>query len=191
MRLEPSDTRRPAPWRVLAASLAGLACIPAYAALIGDMPGIAQPLPALIGVFLAAYASAAVGFAFSTLCVPILALAGLDALTMVQTLMLCSIAIYGWSTFVLRRDLDFHSLAPLLLGGLCALPFGVWLLLRLPEGSPPPAWDAAFGAPSKPPGTADSRGDIVAEGGGGRLHRNLPLRVRPLLRRNRAHRSPA
>jgi uncharacterized membrane protein YfcA len=135
MRLEPCDTRRPAPWRVLAASLAGLACIPAYAALIGDMPGIAQPLPALIGVFLAAYASAAVGFAFSTLCVPILALAGLDALTMVQTLMLCSIAIYGWSSFVLRRDLDFHSLAPLLLGGLCALPFGVWLLLRLPEGS--------------------------------------------------------
>ena len=49
--------------------------------------------------------------------------------------MLCSIAIYGWSSFVLRRDLDFHSLAPLLLGGLCALPFGVWLLLRLPEGS--------------------------------------------------------
>jgi hypothetical protein len=161
MKLEPSHTRRPARWRVLAASVAGLACIPAYAALIGDMPGIAQPLPALIGVFLAAYASAVVGFAFSTLCVPILALAGLDALTMVQTLMLCSIAIYGWSTFVLRRDLDFHSLAPLLLGGLCALPFGVWLLLRLPEGSPPPAWDAAFGAPSKPPGTADSRGDIV------------------------------
>jgi hypothetical protein len=61
------------------------------------MPGIAQPLPALIGVFLAAYASAVVGFAFSALCVPILALAGLDALTMVQTLMLCSIAIYGWS----------------------------------------------------------------------------------------------
>ena len=135
MRLEPCDTRRPARWRVLVASLAGLACIPAYAALIGDMPGIAQPLPALIGVFLAAYASAVVGFAFSALCVPILALAGLDALTMVQTLMLCSIAIYGWSTFVLRRDLDFHSLAPLLLGGLCGLPFGVWLLLRLPEGS--------------------------------------------------------
>jgi hypothetical protein len=34
----------------------------------------------------------------------------------------------------LRRDLDFQALAPLLLGGLCALPFGVWLLLRLPEG---------------------------------------------------------
>ena len=63
MMLETADARRPARWRVLAASLAALACIPAYAALIGDMPGIAQPLPALIGVFLAAYASAAVGFA--------------------------------------------------------------------------------------------------------------------------------
>ena len=52
MRLEPSDTRRLARWRVLVASLAGLACILAYAALIVDMPGIAQPLPALIGVFL-------------------------------------------------------------------------------------------------------------------------------------------
>ena len=135
MTLVATEARRPARWRVLAASLAGLACIPAYAALLGEMPGMAQPLPALIGVFLAAYASAMVGFAFSALCVPILALAGLDALTMVQTLMLCSIAIYGWSTFVLRRDLDFQALAPLLLGGLCALPFGVWLLLKLPEGS--------------------------------------------------------
>jgi hypothetical protein len=135
MKSAPLLADRPARWRLLAASLAGLACIPAYAALIGHWPGMAQPLPALVGVFVAAYASAVVGFAFSALCVPILALAGLDALTMVQTLMLCSIAIYGWSSFVLRRDLDFQALAPLLLGGLCALPFGVWLLLRLPEGS--------------------------------------------------------
>jgi uncharacterized membrane protein YfcA len=133
--LETSDARRPARWRVLAASLAGLACIPAYAALLGHWPSMAQPLPALIGVFVAAYASAMVGFAFSALCAPILVLAGLDALSLVQTLMVCSIAIYGWSSFVLRRDLDFQALAPLLLGGLCALPFGVWLLLRLPEGS--------------------------------------------------------
>ena len=68
--------------------------MPAYGALVGHWPGLARPLPALIGVFVAAYASAMVGFAFSALCVPILALAGLTALTMVQTMMLCSIAIY-------------------------------------------------------------------------------------------------
>jgi uncharacterized membrane protein YfcA len=135
MSLDAAEPRRPARWRVLAAGLAGLAILPAYAALLGDVPGMAQPFAALIGVFLAAYASAMVGFAFSALCAPILALAGLDALSLVQTLMICSIAIYGWSTFVLRRDLDFQALAPLLLGGLCALPCGVWLLLRLPEGS--------------------------------------------------------
>ena len=135
MRSDAAEPRHPARWRVLAAGLAGLGILPAYAAILGDVPGMAQPLTAIFGVFLAAYASAVVGFAFSALCAPILALAGLDALRLVQTLMICSIAIYGWSTFVLRRDLDFQALAPLLLGGLCALPFGVWLLLRLPEGS--------------------------------------------------------
>lgn len=129
------ETGRPARWRVLAAGIAGLVCVLAYAAALAAIPGMSQPLAALLGVFLAAYASAVAGFAFSALCVPILAYAGLDALTMVQTLMICSIAIYGWSSYVLRRDIDFGALAPLLLGGLCALPFGVWLLLKLPGGS--------------------------------------------------------
>jgi len=126
------EPRRRARWRVLAAGLVGLVCIPAYGAVVGTVPEMAQPLPALIGVFLAAYASAVVGFAFSALCIPILAYAGLDPLCMVQTLMLCSIVIYGWSTIALRRDLDLQALAPLLLGGFAVLPFGVWLLLRLP-----------------------------------------------------------
>lgn len=123
MSLDAAEPRRPARWRVLAAGLAGLAILPAYAALLGDVPGMAQPLTAIFGVFLAAYASAMVGFAFSALCAPILALAGLDALSLVQTLMICSIAIYGWSTFVLRRDLDFQALVQQQHGG-SALPKG-------------------------------------------------------------------
>lgn len=126
---------RPARWRVLAAGIAGLACVLGYAATLAAIPGMEQPLVAMLGVFLAAYASAVAGFAFSALCAPILAHAGLDALTMVQTMMICSIAIYGWSSYVLRHEIELAALAPLLLGGICALPFGVWLLLKLPGGS--------------------------------------------------------
>jgi uncharacterized membrane protein YfcA len=129
------EPQRSARWRVLVAGFAGLVSVAGYAAILAAIPGMEQPLAALLGVFLAAYASAVVGFAFSALCLPILANAGLDVLTMVQTLMICSIAIYGCSSYALRRDIDVAALAPMLLGGLCALPFGVWLLLKLPGGS--------------------------------------------------------
>jgi len=113
-------------------ALAAMTLVTAYAIVAARVLG-ADPLGAL-GVFAAATVSSIAGFAFSALCAPLLAQLDIDAVRMVQTMAMCSIAIQVWAVWALRRNLDLAALAPLLAGGVCALPAGVLLLMHLPEG---------------------------------------------------------
>lgn len=123
--------RRPA-YRALLLGLAVLLVVTTYAAAAAQLFGIS--LFGAIGIFAAATISSIAGFAFSALCAPVLAQLDMDPIRMVQTMALCSIAIQGWGVWGLRRELDPVALAPLLAGGLCALPAGVTLLTYLPTG---------------------------------------------------------
>lgn len=105
----------------------------AYAMLMAGTWQLPLPPATALGVFAAAAISSVAGFAFSALCGPVLAFSGFEPVQLVQTLMLCSIAIQGWSVVALRREFDPRALLPLLAGGLCALPLGVMALLTLPS----------------------------------------------------------
>lgn len=109
-------------------------CVLVYPVWLSAVFAIDLPPGAAIGVFAAATISSVAGFAFSALCGPVLEFAGLTPVHMVQTMMVCSIAIQGGSVFALRRDVAWRAIFPLLAGGLCALPLGVLLLLGLPSG---------------------------------------------------------
>lgn len=119
-------------WRAAALGLCAIAAVAAYGAVVAQVLDLAPG--GTVGVFLAATVSSIAGFAFSALCGPVLAQLDMSPVRMVQTMALCSIAIQGWSVWALRRDVDAVALAPLLAGGLCALPLGVALLLHLPQG---------------------------------------------------------
>ena len=113
-------------------ALAAALAVATYAALAAR----ALDVSALgaVSVFAAATLSSIGGFAFSALCAPLLAQLDMAPVRMVQTMALCSIAIQGWSVWMARRDIDLATLAPLLAGGLCALPAGVTVLTQLPTG---------------------------------------------------------
>ena len=123
--------RRPAIRATLIALVAALA-VTSYAALAARALDVSA-LGAM-SVFAAATLSSIGGFAFSALCAPLLAQLDMAPVRMVQTMALCSIAIQGWSVWMARRDIDLAALAPLLAGGLCALPAGVTVLTQLPTG---------------------------------------------------------
>lgn len=121
-----------------AAVLACAATLVAMTFAVAVALGFVVSLPGAIGIFVAATISSVAGFAFSALCAPLLALLEMDPLRMVQTMAVCSIAIQGWGVWVLRRELDIAALAPLLAGGICALPVGVTILRLLPSGDVSP-----------------------------------------------------
>jgi len=49
--------------------------------------------------------------------------------------MVCSIAIQSFSVAMLWRDIDWRQLMTFLAGGVVGLPFGVWFLLHVGNGS--------------------------------------------------------
>lgn len=118
--------------RAVAIALAAALAVTTYAVLAARTLDISA-LGAM-SVFAAATLSSIGGFAFSALCAPLLAQLDMAPVRMVQTMALCSIAIQGWSVWMSRRDIDLAALAPLLAGGLCALPAGIAVLTRLPTG---------------------------------------------------------
>jgi uncharacterized membrane protein YfcA len=118
--------------RAFAIALAAALAVTTYAALAARMLDVSA-LGAM-SIFAAATVSSIGGFAFSALCAPLLAQLDMAPVRMVQTMALCSIAIQGWSVWMSRRDIDLTALAPLLAGGLCALPAGVTVLTQLPAG---------------------------------------------------------
>ena len=147
--------------RVAVMALVAALAVTSYAALAARALDVSA-LGAM-SVFAAATLSSIGGFAFSALCAPLLAQLDMAPVRMVQTMALCSIAIQGWSVWMARWDIDLAALAPLLAGGLCALPAGVAVLTQLPSGG--------YGAPV---------GVLVAGYGAWALLRpTIPRRPRP------------
>ena len=114
----------------IAMALVTAAIMIAYAALL-PRDNLPSSVPALGAVLLASTLSSIAGFAFSAICgVMLLHMMG-DPLQVVETMMVCSIAIQSLSVVALWRDVEWRELLTFLAGGTMGLPFGVWLLLNL------------------------------------------------------------
>ena len=114
----------------IAAALAGVALTAAYAALL-VRAGVPASIPALLAVLFASTLSSITGFAFSAICGGLLLRIMTDPVQVVETMMVCSIAIQSLSVAVLRRDIDWRRLLTFSHSGAFGLPLGVWLLLHL------------------------------------------------------------
>jgi uncharacterized membrane protein YfcA len=83
-------------------------------------------------IFAAALISSIAGFAFSALAGAALVYLLQDPVRTVAILTACSIAIHGYCSWRVRRDLEWRLLGPFLLGGALTVPLGVWLLASTP-----------------------------------------------------------
>lgn len=95
------------------------------------MAGAAATITPVVAVFLCAFVAGIVGFAFSALAQPVLAVVMHDPVQIVQTLMLCSLANQGFSIASLWRHMQWARLPPFLIGGMLGLPLGIYGLLHL------------------------------------------------------------
>lgn len=123
-------TQAPTATKIVAAILSSLALVAAYAAGLSEA-GLTAATPALFAVLLASTLSSIAGFAFSAICGVMLVPLINDPVQVVETMMVCSIAIQSLSVVVLWRDIEWSYLPPFLLGGLIGLPAGVELLIHL------------------------------------------------------------
>ena len=114
----------------IAMALVSAAIVIAYAALL-PRDNLPSSAPALGAVLLASTLSSIAGFAFSAICGVMLLHMMSDPLQVVETMMVCSIAIQSLSVATLWCDVKWRELLAFLAGGTIGLPFGVWLLLNL------------------------------------------------------------
>ena len=110
--------------------LVSAAIVIAYAALL-PQDSLPSSAPALGAVLLASTLSSIAGFAFSAICGAMLLHMMNDPLQVVETMMVCSIAIQSLSVAALWCDVEWRELLTFLAGGTIGLPFGVWFLLNL------------------------------------------------------------
>ena len=101
--------------------------------------------------------SSIAGFAFSAICGVMLLHMMSDPLQVVETMMVCSIAIQSLSVAALWCDVEWRELLTFLAGGTIGLPFGIWLLLNLGHVG----FREAVGALLKRPVTIRSGGNLV------------------------------
>ena len=122
---------------VLIASLTASGCavlVAAYATILSSQ-GVPASALVLSVVVLAATLSSIVGFAFSAICGAMLLHIVPDPVQLVVVMIVCSIAIQLYSVAMLWRDIDWRQVMTFLAGGVVGLPFGVWLLLHVGNGS--------------------------------------------------------
>jgi uncharacterized protein len=86
-----------------------------------------------MAIFFASALSSIAGFAFSAICGAMLFHLMSGQVRIVETMMVCSIAIQALSVWALRGSIDWRVLPAFLMGGLVGLPAGVWLLLNLSQ----------------------------------------------------------
>ena len=129
-----SATARRIPHRAMLAAIAmtllSAAIVISYAVLL-PRDNLSSSAPALGAVLLASTLSSIAGFAFSAICGVMLLHMMSDPLQVVETMMVCSIAIQSLSVTALWRDIEWRELLTFLAGGTIGLPLGVWLLLNL------------------------------------------------------------
>ena len=121
--------------RALAASsLAPLACLVAVPLYTGVVVAMQEPMAAQLttaAVFAASLLSSLAGFAFSALCGAMLFQFRHDPVTVVQIMLLCSLANQSLSVWLLRREIEWRPLLPFLLPGVTGVLCGVFALLHL------------------------------------------------------------
>jgi hypothetical protein len=84
-----------------------------------------------VAVFAASLLSSLAGFAFSALCGAMLLQFRHDPVTVVQIMLLCSLANQSLSVWLLRREIEWRPLLPFLLPGATGVLCGVFALLHL------------------------------------------------------------
>jgi uncharacterized membrane protein YfcA len=89
------------------------------------------PFWALLAVFVAATVSSTVGFAFSAVAAGILLQIMNDKVAMVEIMLISSISLQIYSISLLRRHIVIARITWYLLGGILALPIGIYMLLVL------------------------------------------------------------
>jgi uncharacterized protein len=121
--------------RALAASsLAPLACLVAVPIYTGVVVAMHEPVTAQLttaAVFAASLFASLAGFAFSPLCGAMLFQFRHDPVTVVQIMLLCSLANQSLSVWLLRREIEWRQLLPFLLPGATGVLCGVLALLHL------------------------------------------------------------
>ena len=111
--------------------VAWLAALPVYGVLVFALhePFAAQLTVA--AVFTASLLSSLVGFAFSPLCGAMLFQFRHDPVAVVQIMLLCSVANQSLSVWLMRKDVDWRQLLPILVPGAAGVLCGVQALLHL------------------------------------------------------------
>jgi len=105
--------------------LASVILLAAAGSWLGSPSGLVMAV-----IFLAAFASGVVGFAFAAICGAILFHTATDPVLVVQIIMVCSIANQTAMTWSMRGQINWRDVSIFLAGGLTGLPAGVWLLLH-------------------------------------------------------------
>jgi uncharacterized membrane protein YfcA len=101
-------------------------------ALVGSLPGWAASWAGVaLAIFLAASISSTVGFAFSAVAAAIIFHLVPDNVAAVQIMMAASIGIQAWCVMGLRRTISWRACAPFVVGGVGAVPLGIYMLLTL------------------------------------------------------------
>ena len=110
---------------------ATITAVLAYAATLATagLPAKAIAMVAFVGV--AALLSSIAGFAFSAICGAMVFHFRSDTVTVVQIMLICSIANQSMSVWALRHEIRIVALLPFVAGGVIGMPFGIWLLLHL------------------------------------------------------------
>jgi uncharacterized protein len=85
-------------------------------------------------VGLASFLSSIGGFAFPAICGAMLLHMGDNPIQILQLILTCTIANQAKMTWDLRGAVDWRSLRWFLVGGICGLPIGVWLLFHVDKG---------------------------------------------------------
>jgi uncharacterized protein len=111
--------------------LAWLAVLPAYGGLVFALHEPVAAQLTMAAVFAASLLSSLVGFAFSPLCGAMLFQFRNDPVTVVQIMLLCSVANQSLSVWLMRRDIDWRQLSPILLPGAAGVLCGVLALLNM------------------------------------------------------------
>ena len=84
----------------------------------------------MAAIFIAALVSSIAGFAFSAICGAMLFQLIDNPVSVVELMMVCSIAGQAWMTWALRRSIRWRPLVVFLVGGLFGLPVGFYILLH-------------------------------------------------------------
>ena len=95
-----------------------------------ELSQLAPPWVAVsIVIFIAASVSSTVGFAFSAIAAAMIFHFVSDTIEAVQIMMVASIGIQAYCVAGMWRTISLRSCAPFLLGGVAAMPLGIYLLL--------------------------------------------------------------